>query len=129
MQIRDWIHVTDNCRALFAVLERGKSGQTYHIGGGSPRPNIEVLHLLLKILDKPLSLLTGVTDRLGHDRRYAVDFSKIKAELGWRPEISFEEGLAETVRWYQDNAEWVRRCRSGEYRYYYEKMYGAPASL
>lgn len=125
LQVRDWIHVADNCRALFAVLEKGKAGGTYHIGGGDPKPNIEVLHLLLKILDKPLSLLTTVTDRLGHDRRYAVDFSKIKAELGWKPLISFEQGLAETVRWYQDNAEWVRRCRSGEYRQYYEKMYGA----
>ena len=124
MQIRDWVHVADNCRALFDVLERGQSGQTYHIGGGDPQPNIAVLHLLLKILDKPLSLLTRVTDRLGHDRRYAVDFSKIKAELGWSPEIPFERGLAETVAWYRENAEWVRRCRSGEYRDYYAAMYG-----
>jgi dTDP-glucose 4,6-dehydratase len=124
MQIRDWVHVADNCRALFDVLERGRSGQTYHIGGGDPKPNIEVLHLLLKILDKPLSLLTRVTDRLGHDRRYAVDFCRIKAELGWSPEIPFERGLADTVEWYRENAEWVRRCRSGEYREYYAKMYG-----
>jgi len=124
MQIRDWVHVADNCRALFDVLERGQSGQTYHIGGGDPQPNIAVLHLLLKILDKPLSLLTRVTDRLGHDRRYAVDFSKIKAELGWSPEIPFERGLAETVAWYRENAEWVRRCRSGEYRDYYAATYG-----
>jgi dTDP-glucose 4,6-dehydratase len=124
MQVRDWVHVADNCRALFDVLERGKSGQTYHIGGGDPKPNIEVLHLLLKILGKPLSLLTRVTDRLGHDRRYAVDFGKIKAELGWSPEIPFERGLAETVGWYRENAEWVRRCRSGEYRDYYATMYG-----
>jgi dTDP-glucose 4,6-dehydratase len=124
MQVRDWVHVADNCRALFDVLERGRAGETYHIGGGSPKPNIEVLHLLLKILDKPLSLLTRVTDRLGHDRRYAVDFSKITADLGWSPEIPFERGLAETVQWYRENAEWVRRCRSGEYRDYYEKMYG-----
>ncbi len=124
MQVRDWVHVTDNCRALFDVLDRGRSGETYHIGGGAPRPNIEVLHLLLKILDKPLSLLTRVTDRLGHDRRYAVAFDKIASELGWRPEIPFEQGLADTVQWYRDNAEWVRKCRSGEYREYYEKMYG-----
>jgi dTDP-glucose 4,6-dehydratase len=127
LQVRDWIHVADNCRALFAVLAGGKAGGTYHIGGGNPKPNIEVLHLLLKILDKPLSLLTTVTDRLGHDRRYAVDFSKITAELGWKPEISFETGLRDTIQWYQDNAEWVRRCRSGEYQQYYEKMYGAAA--
>jgi dTDP-glucose 4,6-dehydratase len=124
MQVRDWVHVADNCRALLAVLERGRSGETYHIGGGSPLANIDVLNLLLKILDKPKSLLTSVTDRLGHDRRYAVDFTKTTNELGWRPEISFEKGLRETVDWYRDNTEWVRRCRSGEYRAYYEQMYG-----
>jgi dTDP-glucose 4,6-dehydratase len=124
MQVRDWVHVADNCRALLAVLERGRAGETYHIGGGSPLPNIDVLNLLLKILDKPKTLLTSVTDRLGHDRRYAVDFTKTTRELGWRPEISFEQGLRETVEWYRDNAEWVRRCRSGEYRAYYEQMYG-----
>jgi dTDP-glucose 4,6-dehydratase len=124
MQVRDWVHVADNCRALLAVLERGRSGETYHIGGGSPLANIDVLNLLLKILDKPKSLLTSVTDRLGHDRRYAVDFTKTTNELGWRPEIPFEQGLRETVDWYRDNTEWVRRCRSGEYRAYYEHMYG-----
>jgi dTDP-glucose 4,6-dehydratase len=124
MQVRDWVHVTDNCRALRAVLERGRAGETYHIGGGNPLPNIEVLRTLLKILGKPESLLTTVTDRLGHDRRYAVDFSKTTRELGWKPEISFADGLAKTIQWYQDNAEWVRRCRSGEYRAYYESMYG-----
>jgi dTDP-glucose 4,6-dehydratase len=124
MQVRDWVHVTDNCRALRAVLERGRSGETYHIGGGNPLPNIEVLRTLLKILGKPESLLTTVTDRPGHDRRYAVDFSKTTRELGWKPEISFADGLAQTIRWYQDNGEWVRRCRSGEYRAYYESMYG-----
>jgi dTDP-glucose 4,6-dehydratase len=124
MQVRDWVHVTDNCRALRAVLERGRAGETYHIGGGNPLPNIEVLRTLLKILGKPETLLTRVTDRLGHDRRYAVDFTKTTRELGWRPEIAFPDGLAQTIRWYQDNAEWVRRCRSGEYRRYYEAMYG-----
>ncbi len=124
LQVRDWVHVADNCRALLAVLERGRTGETYHIGGGHPLPNLSVLKLLLKTLGKSESLLTRVTDRLGHDRRYAVDFSKITAELGWRPEISFEQGLADTVAWYRDNSEWVRRCRSGEYRTYYEKMYG-----
>jgi dTDP-glucose 4,6-dehydratase len=125
MQVRDWIHVSDNTSALEAVLERGRAGETYHIGGGSPRPNLEVLRLLLKIMGRPESLLTSVTDRLGHDRRYAVDFSKISSELGWKPLIGFEEGLAATVRWYRDNAEWVLRCRSGAYRTYYEEMYGA----
>lgn len=124
LQVRDWIHVTDNCRALLAVLERGRTGKTYHMGGGGPLPNIAVLKLLLKILDKPETLLTTVTDRLGHDRRYAVDFSDTTRELGWRPEISFEAGLRSTVDWYRTNTDWVRRCRSGEYRKYYEEMYG-----
>ena len=123
LQVRDWIHVTDNCRALLAVLERGRTGQTYHMGGGNPLANIDVLRLLLKILGKPESLLTTVTDRLGHDRRYAVDFSETTKELGWQPEISFEDGLRSTVQWYQANTEWVDRCRSGEYRRYYEQMY------
>jgi dTDP-glucose 4,6-dehydratase len=124
LQVRDWVHVADNCRALLAVLERGRSGETYHIGGGGPLANIDVLKLLLKILGKPESLLTSVTDRLGHDRRYAVDFSKTTRELGWRPRIPFEQGLRTTVDWYRENSEWVRRCRSGEYRAYYEQMYG-----
>jgi len=123
MQVRDWIHVADNCAALIAVLERGRPGETYHIGGGSPLPNLAVLKLLLKIMDRPESLLTSVTDRLGHDRRYAVDFTKTTRELGWQPKISFEDGLRSTVKWYLDNAEWVRRCRSGEYRDYYQQMY------
>jgi dTDP-glucose 4,6-dehydratase len=125
MQVRDWIHVTDNCRALELVLNRGARGQTYHIGGGSPMANLDVLRLLLKILNKPETLLTSVTDRLGHDRRYAVDFNKTSSELGWRPEIPFEQGLRDTIAWYRDNAGWVARCRSGEYRAYYERMYGA----
>lgn len=124
LQVRDWVHVTDNCRALLAVFERGRAGETYHIGGGHPLANIDVLKLLLRILGKPESLLTSVTDRLGHDRRYAVDFTKTTRELGWRPEIAFDEGLRATAEWYRTNSEWVRRCRSGEYRAYYENMYG-----
>jgi len=123
LQVRDWIHVTDNCRALELVLNRGASGETYHIGGGNPMPNIEVLRLLLRVMNKPETLLTSVIDRLGHDRRYAVDFHKITEELGWGPEIPFEQGLRDTIAWYRDNAEWVNRCRSGEYRAYYEQMY------
>jgi dTDP-glucose 4,6-dehydratase len=124
MQVRDWVHVADNCRALLAVLEGGRPGETYHIGGGGPLANIDVLKLLLKILGKPETLLTSVTDRLGHDRRYAVDFQKTAQELGWTPQISFEQGLRATVDWYRENPEWVRRCRSGEYRAYYKVMYG-----
>src|ERR1700733_16083351 len=92
LQVRDWVHVADNCRALLAVLERGRAGETYHIGGGHPLTNLEVLKLLLQILGKPETLLTSVTDRLGHDRRYAVDFRKTTRELGWRPRIPFDEG-------------------------------------
>ena len=124
LQVRDWIHVADNSRALLAVLERGRAGETYHIGGGNPLRNRDVLLELLKLAGKPESLLTTVTDRLGHDRRYAVDCTKIEHELGWRPEIPFEEGLRETVLWYQQNATWVQRATSGEYRRYYEQVYG-----
>jgi len=124
-QVRDWIHVADNCAALRAVIKKGRAGETYHIGGRNPRANVEVLRMLLDILGKPESLLTQVTDRLGHDRRYAVDCTKIEEELGWVREIPFEKGLRDTVRWYQDNGEWVARARSGEYREYYERQYGS----
>ena len=124
-QVRDWIHVADNCAALRLVLQEGKRGETYHIGGENPLPNLEVLKLLLRILGKPESLLTHVTDRLGHDRRYAVDCSRLQNELGWTREIPFEQGLRDTVRWYQENTDWVARARSGEYRQYYEKQYGS----
>ncbi len=124
MQVRDWIHVEDNSRALMAVLERGRAGETYHVGGGHPLPNLEVLRLLLRILDRPESLLKLVTDRPGHDRRYAVDFTKAKNELGWEPSIPLDQGLRSTVQWYRDNREWVRHAQSGEYKEYYEKWYG-----
>lgn len=124
LQIRDWIHVSDNCEALLAVLENGRAGETYHIGGRNPLPNRQVLSLLLELVGKPPSLLTQVTDRLGHDRRYAVDCSKIERELGWTPKTDFREGLAATIRWYQDNPVWVSRAKSGEYRNFYQKNYG-----
>jgi len=123
-QVRDWIHVADNCAALRTVITKGRAGETYHIGGRNPRANVEVLRMLLEILGKPESLLQQVTDRLGHDRRYAVDCTKIERELGWTRAIPFEEGLRQTVRWYQENADWVERARSGEYRNYYERQYG-----
>lgn len=124
MQVRDWIHVEDNCRALLLVLARGKAGETYHIGGGNTLPNSAVLRMLLRILDRPESLLTPVTDRLGHDRRYAVDWSKIRREFDWTPEIPFEEGLRRTVDWYRANAKWVERARSGQYRDVERRIYG-----
>ncbi len=116
MQVRDWIHVEDNCTALELLLESGRSGETYHIGGGNALPNLTVLRMLLNILDRPDSLLTEVTDRLGHDRRYAVDWSKIRDQFGWEPKIPFEQGLRHTVQWYRANEQWVSRCLSGEYR-------------
>jgi len=123
-QVRDWIHVADNCRALRMVLEHGKAGETYHIGGMTPLPNLEVLRKVLQILGRSEDLLTTVTDRLGHDRRYAVDCSRIGRELGWYPQIGFEAGLRQTVDWYRENSAWVRNARSGEYRTYYQRLYG-----
>jgi dTDP-glucose 4,6-dehydratase len=123
LQERDWIHVADNTRALLLVLSKGRKGETYHIGGKNPLRNLDVLKVLLRITGRPESLLKHVTDRLGHDRRYAVDCSKIRGELGWEPEIPFGEGLRSTIEWYRDNQQWVERARSGEYRSYYERMY------
>jgi dTDP-glucose 4,6-dehydratase len=128
MQVRDWIHVEDNCRALQVVLEHGKSGDIYHIGGGNTLPNLQVLKTLLRILGKPESLLAGVVDRLGHDRRYAVDWSKIHEELGWSPQIPFEDGLRSTVEWYRENQRWVDRARSGEYREVERLIYQTPTA-
>jgi dTDP-glucose 4,6-dehydratase len=124
LQVRDWIHVADNTRALRMVLEKGRPGATYHIGGRNPRTNLEVLRMVLGILGRSEELLTPVTDRLGHDRRYAVDCTRIEGELGWRPEIGFEEGLRHTLAWYRDNAAWVGNAKSGEYRNYYHRLYG-----
>jgi dTDP-D-glucose 4,6-dehydratase len=125
MNVRDWLYVEDCCRAIDAALHRGKSGEVYNIGSRAEKTNLEVVHALLDLLGKPRSLLRFVTDRPGHDRRYATDPAKIETELGWKPRESFESGLAKTVRWYKENADWVARARSGQYRNYYEKMYGA----
>lgn len=124
LQVRDWIHVADNCRAILLVLEHGQSGATYHIGGGNELPNLDLLRLLLRLMNAPENLLVHVKDRLGHDRRYAVDCSRIRSELGWKPEIALEEGLRQTVHWYDTHAGWVERATSGEYRTYYERVYG-----
>jgi dTDP-glucose 4,6-dehydratase len=115
-QVRDWIHVRDHCAAVEAVWRGGRPGEVYNVGGHSERANLDLTYRLLELMGKPRTLIKHVTDRLGHDRRYAIDCAKIEGELGWRPRVSFEEGLAETVRWYQENQEWVRRVRSGEYR-------------
>jgi dTDP-glucose 4,6-dehydratase len=124
LQVRDWIHVEDNCRALIQVLFDGRAGQTYHIGGGQPRANLEVLKTLLDTLGMPESMLKHVSDRLGHDRRYAVDYTKTSVELNWQPTISFEAGLQATVDWYRNNRDWANSVRSGEYLSYYQAHYG-----
>jgi len=123
LNVRDWLYVEDCCRAIDAVLHKGKSGEVYNIGSRAEKANIEVVRLLLDLLDKPHSLIKYVTDRLGHDRRYATDPAKIEAELGWQPQETFESGIEKTVRWYRENSEWVSRARSGAYRDYYERMY------
>ncbi len=125
MYVRDWLYVVDHCEAILAVLEKGKDGEVYNIGGNNEYPNIEIVKLVLELLGKPESLITYVKDRPGHDRRYAIDASKIKNELGWEPRWTFEKALPETIRWYQDNAEWLGRVRSGAYREYYEGQYGS----
>jgi dTDP-glucose 4,6-dehydratase len=122
--VRDWIYVEDHCRAILAVLERGRAGHVYNIGARNERRNLEVAQSVLGALGKPSTLLKFVKDRPGHDRRYAINPSKIERELGWRPRETWESGLEKTIRWYAENAEWVARTRSGAYRDYYAKQYG-----
>jgi len=124
MNVRDWIYVEDHCRALDTVLHHGKEGEVYNIGGRSEKPNLEVVKTVLDQLVKPHSLIRFVKDRPGHDRRYAMDFSKIERELGWKPTFSFEEGVRLTVEWYRTHQDWWRKIKTGEYLKYYERMYG-----
>lgn len=123
MQIRDWLHVSDHCAAISTVLEKGKIGEVYNIGGNNEKANIEIVRLILAELGKPESLITYVKDRPGHDRRYAINNTKITTELGWAPVYTFEQGIKETIRWYLDNIEWVERITTGDYLNYYTKMY------
>lgn len=123
LNIRDWLHVYDHCSAIDLVLHRGKIGEIYNIGGNNEKKNIEIVKLILQNLNKSESLINFVKDRLGHDRRYAIDSSKIQNELGWTPKYTFETGIAETIQWYLDNKEWWERIKSGEYLAYYERMY------
>ena len=122
-QERDWLHTEDHCRAIFAVLERGRDGEVYNIGGGHVEKNIDMVRRLLQTLGKPESLISYVKDRPGHDRRYALECSKMNRELGWSPRIPLEEGLKKTVEWYKANSAWLAEIRKGEYRSYYEKYY------
>jgi dTDP-glucose 4,6-dehydratase len=125
LHVRDWIYVTDHCRAIDLIMREGKPGEVYNIGGGTELPNIDIVKLILKILGKPDNLIRFVEDRPGHDRRYAMDTTKLRRELGWKPLVAFEEGMALTVRWYQENEAWWTRIKTGEYLTYYEKWYGS----
>jgi len=123
--VRDWLHVEDHCRALVEVLERGRAGEVYNIGGGSEQRNIDVVRKILSVLGKPETLIRFVTDRPGHDRRYAIDSTKLRTELGWEPRHGFFQGLERTVHWYLEHRPWWEHVRSGAYRRYYETQYRA----
>lgn len=123
MQIRDWLYVEDHCRAILAILEKGRDGEIYNIGGTRSLPNKTVVDRILAITGKPSSLITYVTDRPGHDRRYALSSEKLTRETGWSPQMDFERGLAATVEWYRTNSEWIRHVKSGEYQSYYARNY------
>ncbi|HZK60744.1 MAG TPA: dTDP-glucose 4,6-dehydratase [Anaerovoracaceae bacterium] len=124
MQIRDWLHVSDHCEAIDTVLHKGTPGEVYNIGGNNEKANIEIVKLIIKNLGKSQDLIKYVKDRPGHDRRYAIDNTKITAELGWKPAYTFEQGMKETIQWYLDNTEWIENIVNGNYVGYNEKMYG-----
>ena len=124
LNVRDWLYVEDHCKAIDLIIRGGRVGEVYNIGGHNEMRNIDIVKLICAELDKPESLITYVTDRKGHDQRYAIDPAKIHRELGWLPETMFRDGIKKTIRWYLDNQEWWETIRSGEYRNYYEKMYG-----
>nr|HPG81299.1 GDP-mannose 4,6-dehydratase [Piscinibacter sp.] len=133
MQVRDWLYVKDHATAIRAVLAKGRPGETYNVGGWNERPNIEIVRSICALLDEMrpdpagsyTRLITHVTDRPGHDRRYAIDARKIERELGWRPAETFETGIRKTVRWYLDNADWVQHVQSGSYRDWVATNYSA----
>ena len=122
--VRDWLHVYDHCTAIDLIMRKGESGCIYNVGGHNERANIEVVKTILKALNKPESLISFVTDRKGHDLRYAIDPTKLVNDLGWKPKYNFETGIIETIKWYQDNSSWVIDVTSGEYQNYYNEMYG-----
>lgn len=133
--VRDWLYVLDHCAALDRVIRQGRTGCTYNVGGEGERPNLDVVHLLCDLVDELgatpdgrkscRELITFVQDRPGHDFRYAIDFSRIRTELGWQPSVSLAEGLRLTVRWYAEHRDWCRQVLTGEYRHYYERQYGS----
>ena len=124
LNVRDWLYVEDHCKAIDLIIRDGKVGEVYNIGGHNEMKNIDIVKIICKALDKPESLITHVTDRKGHDMRYAIDPAKIHGELGWLPETMFKDGIQKTIQWYLDHKEWWERIISGEYQNYFEKMYG-----
>lgn len=124
LNVRDWLYVEDHCKAIDLILRNGTVGEVYNIGGHNEMRNIDIVKLICQELGRSEDLITYVTDRKGHDMRYAIDPAKIHSELGWLPETMFKDGIKQTIRWYLDNKEWWETIISGEYRHYYEKMYG-----
>jgi dTDP-glucose 4,6-dehydratase len=121
--VRDWLHVSDHCKAIDLIIHNGKPGEVYNVGGHNEKTNLEVVETILNALNKPKSLIKFVTDRPGHDLRYAIDPEKITKELGWEPEYDFDSGIAMTIKWYLENEEWWKRIISGEYQDYFDEMY------
>jgi len=124
LNVRDWLYVEDHCQAIDVVLRKGKMGETYCIGGNEEKTNLEITHQVLNLLDFGKDKIKHVTDRKGHDLRYAIDATKIKKELGWEPKYKFNEALEKTIDWYKNNQDWWKRIKSGEYLKYYKKQYG-----
>ncbi|HDR4421581.1 TPA: dTDP-glucose 4,6-dehydratase [Bacillus cereus] len=124
LNVRDWLHVEDHCQAIDLVLHNGKNGEVYNVGGNNERTNIEIVKTILKALDKPESLIQYVTDRPGHDRRYAIDATKLREELGWSPKYNFDTGIEQTINWYLENQDWWNNIISGEYQEYFDNQYG-----
>lgn len=124
LNVRDWLYVEDHCKAIDMIIHKGKAGEVYNIGGHNEKTNIYIVKKILEILNKPESLITYVTDRKGHDLRYAIDPTKIHEELGWLPETKFDAGIVKTVQWYIDNKDWWQDIINGEYKNYYQEMYG-----
>ena len=125
LNVRDWLYVEDHCRAIDFILQKGRVGEVYNVGGHNEMKNIDIVKLICKALGKPESLIHHVTDRKGHDRRYAIDPTKIHEELGWLPETKFADGIKKTIQWYLDHEDWWQPIISGEYQQYYQKMYGS----
>jgi len=123
LQIRDWLYVTDHCEAVDLILHQGKLGETYCVGGNTEKTNLEITKSILKNLELGEEMIEFIKDRPGHDRRYAIDITKIKNELGWEPKVSFEQGMKKTIEWYKENKDWWQKIKNGEYQNYYKKQY------